>query len=97
MIQAEINNIFQPPTAREAIGYIFIFAPASLLAWYTSKRDGKVWADENTTLSVMIGSAIILVGLRLILRPRQFGKVVLAFGVAGAPMVGRKLLLGLEK
>lgn len=77
---------------KQLVSYLIIGAASSAFAFFLSQNDGKKWVDENTALAVIIGSSIIVVGLAPALPPHQWRKVALAFGVAGAPMVARKIL-----
>jgi len=78
----------------EIATYTLMGAVSALFAWLISQPDGAEWIDENTTVGVVIGSSVILAGLAVILPRRQWRKVALAFGVVGAPMVARKIQIG---
>jgi hypothetical protein len=62
---------------------------STLYAAWLSTRGGKEWADENTTLSVVLGVGGVLVALRGVLDKSAWARVVGMLVAAGAPMVVR--------
>ena len=49
------------------------------------------FASEYTWASVVLGTGLVLIILRLILPKKHWEKVVLAFVVAGSPMIAQSL------
>ena len=53
---------------------------------------GRRFTDEHTAETVVIGVSLVLAALRLVLPKAAWWRVVVAFGVAGLPLVGRSLV-----
>jgi hypothetical protein len=58
---------------------------------------GKKFADDYTWASVVLGDSLVLAALWFIIPTAHWLKAVLAFAVAGTPMVARSLLKRVRK
>ncbi|MCP4416175.1 MAG: hypothetical protein GY805_06115 [Chloroflexi bacterium] len=69
------------------LGVVFV-----VYAFWLNTAGGKKFADEHTWASVVIGSGLILAALWFLVPADSWQKMVLAFVVAGIPMIARSLL-----
>lgn len=72
--------------------FALLFGVASTYAAILSTDKGRVFATERTAETVVIGVALVLVALRFVLPVVAFRAVVVAFLVAGSPMIARSLM-----
>ena len=76
----------------ETKAFAALGATASAYAAALNTAPGKKFAKEYTWASVVIGTSLVLAFLRLVLPKESWLKVAAAFGIAGAPMIGRSLV-----
>lgn len=72
--------------------YGLLALASSAYAAALSTDEGKRFATERTAETVVIGVALVLVALRFVLPVVAFRAVVVAFLVAGSPMIARSLM-----
>ncbi|MBT3188909.1 MAG: hypothetical protein HN736_03365 [Anaerolineae bacterium] len=60
-------------------------------AFFLNTKSGKKIADEHTWVAVVAGVALVLRSVSFIIPDEYWQKVVIAFIVAGIPMVARSL------
>ncbi|MCP4709975.1 MAG: hypothetical protein GY869_15230 [Planctomycetes bacterium] len=72
--------------------YIALGITSAAYAEALNTDTGKEFADEYTWASVVAGTGLVLTILRFIIPREYWQKVVLAFVVAGIPMIARSLL-----
>lgn len=77
---------------KDASAYVTLSAAAGLYALALSSEPGQEFTDRHTWATVVAGNGLILAALRVILPADQWRKVVLAFAVAGVPLIVRSLL-----
>lgn len=61
----------------------------TVYALWLSTEDGKAWADENTTLSAVVGIGGVLAALRLDVSPDAWQRVAYTFLASGVPLMVR--------
>ncbi len=71
--------------------YASLGVASALYAAYLNTPVGKEFAERYTWASVTLGTAIVLAAARLLVPGRQWNRLVIAFGVAGSPLVLRSL------
>lgn len=71
--------------------FALLFGAASVYAAILSTDKGRVFATERTAETVVIGVALVLVALRFVLPVVALRAVVMAFAVAGSPLILRSL------
>ncbi len=76
----------------ETGAYIALGVSSAAYATALNTEVGRNFAKEYTWASVVCGVSLVLVILRFILPKEYWEKVVLAFAVAGTPMIIRSLL-----
>lgn len=76
----------------QTLVYIILGLIAIAYAFILNTTGGKRFADQYTWASVVVGTSLVLGALWFILPPDNWQKVVLAFVVAGAPMIVRSLV-----
>ena len=76
----------------EVVVFIALAAASIIYAIALNTNAGKEFADDYTWASVVLGDLLILAALWFILPTAHWLKAVLAFAVAGTPMVARSLL-----
>lgn len=72
--------------------YIVLGGAASVYAALLSTDKGRRFADDHTAETVIGGVLLVLAALRLLLPGPAWGRVVVAFSIAGLPMIGRSLI-----
>jgi hypothetical protein len=72
--------------------YVALSLVALAYSLLLSTPRGKQFTDDHTAETVVAGVGIVLLGLRFILPVDYWQQVLLGFGVAGAPLVGRSLI-----
>lgn len=72
--------------------YIALGAASIVYAIALNTSGGKRFAIDYTWASVVLGTTLVLAALWFIIPKEYWQKVVLAFAVAGTPMVARSLL-----
>lgn len=71
--------------------FALLFGAASVYAAILSTPEGKRFATERTAEAVVIGVTLVLVALRFVLPMVALRAVVVAFAVAGSPLIIRSL------
>jgi hypothetical protein len=71
--------------------YIALSAAAAVYAAWLNTEKGRRFADDHTWASVVLGTGLVLAALKQMIPPPYWRKVLLAFIVAGTPLVGRSL------
>lgn len=77
---------------KDVSGYIALGIVATAYAGALNTELGRDFAKEHTWASVVLGTSLVLAILRLIIPKEHWDKIVLAFIVAGSPMIARSLL-----
>lgn len=76
--------------------YVCLFLSATVYALLLSTPQGKLWADEQTWVTVAIGVALVGAWMG-VEDPALFEKVFVYFSIAGFPIVIRSLWLQLQR
>jgi hypothetical protein len=76
----------------EVVVFISLAAASIVYAIALNTNAGKRFADDYTWASVVLGDSLVLAALWFILPTAHWLKAVLAFAVAGTPMVARSLV-----
>ncbi len=91
-------NMVSEPMVQEADArmdnaavYASLGVASALYAAYLNTSVGKEFSDRYTWASVTLGTAIVLAAARLLMPARMWNRLVVAFAVAGSPMVLRSL------
>jgi len=71
---------------------VFLAAITSLYATLLNTPKGRHFTDSHTVETVIIGVGLVLGALRVILPAAAWRRVVVAFAVAGTPLVVRSLV-----
>ena len=71
--------------------YASLGVASALYAAYLNTPVGKEFAERYTWASVILGTAIVLAAARLLMPARMWNRLVIAFAVAGSPLVLRSL------
>jgi hypothetical protein len=72
--------------------YMILFGAASAYALALSTEPGRKFSDDHTAETVVMGVGLVLAALRLLLPGPVWGRVIVAFSIAGLPMIGRSLI-----
>jgi len=81
----------------DIVVYVVLGVAAIVYAVVLNTIGGKKFADDYTWASVVIGTGLVLAALWFIIPMEYWLKVVVAFVVAGIPMVARSLLSKAKK
>jgi hypothetical protein len=76
----------------DVVVFIALAAASIVYAIALNTNAGRKFADDYTWASVVLGDSLVLAALWFILPAAHWLKAVLAFAVAGTPMVVRSLL-----
>jgi uncharacterized membrane protein YjjP (DUF1212 family) len=71
--------------------YLILFVVAASYAVFLNTGRGKSFVDEYTWASVVVGTSLVLLALWFLV-PEAWSKVLIAFTVAGSPMIFRSLI-----
>ena len=71
--------------------YIALSAAATGYSAWLNTEKGRRFADDHTWASVVLGTGLVLAALKQMIPPQYWRKVLLAFVVAGTPLVVRSL------
>lgn len=77
---------------KEVIVYGILFLAAIGYALLLNTKKGKAFTDQYTWASVVVGVSLVLAALWFLVGQANWVWVVLAFVVAGVPMIARSLL-----
>jgi hypothetical protein len=77
--------------ADNAAVYASLGVASALYAAYLNTAVGKDFAEQYTWASVSLGTAIVLAATRLLVPGRLWNRLVIAFVVAGSPLILRSL------
>ena len=77
--------------------FVALAAASIIYAIALNTSAGKKFADDYTWASVVLGDSLVLAALWFIIPAAHWQKTVLAFAVAGTPMVARSLLNRVKK
>lgn len=72
--------------------YFVLGAVAIAYAFALNSPAGKKIADEHTWLTVVIGTSLVLCALFFIMAFQDWLNILIAFAVAGTPMIARSLI-----
>ena len=75
----------------ETRSYIVLGSAATAYAAALNTEAGKQFAKDQTWVTVVFGTSLVLTALRFIMDTKEWRKVVTGFVVAGSPMIARSL------
>ena len=77
--------------------FVALAAASIIYAIALNTSAGKKFVDDYTWASVVLGDSLVLAALWFVVPTAHWLKAVLAFAVAGTPMVARSLLNRVRK
>ena len=77
--------------------FVALAAVSIIYAIALNTNAGKKFVDDYTWASVVLGDSLVLAALWFVIPAAHWLKAVLAFAVAGTPMVARSLLNRVRK
>lgn len=82
---------------KETETYLALGVATSAYAMALNTDLGRSFARQHTWASVVLGTSLVLLLLRFVLPKEYWQKVVIAFAVAGSPMIARSLINQLQQ
>lgn len=72
--------------------YVILFVTASGYAFLLNTQKGKIFTSENTWITVVAGTLLVLAASWFLISLDAWIKVFIAFVVSGIPMIARSLI-----